>query len=725
MPRNLLFAVGLFLSLSGMAQSVYELDNSEERVNALYNAVILFDEANALTIEEVLKLPDEQFDPADHENLDFTDGAYWLKFRLKNTTDSLCHYWLETARPVTNEVSLYTVEGQTVLHKQRGGDDFPFAGKPLKNRKNLMRIALEPGQTQSYALKLYSDGESLLAPLFIWRDIDLQDYNYKEQYLLGIYYGVLLFVTLIYFFFYLALKERSFLFYVSYIISLFLLQASLDGLVFEYVFPKFPWGANHSVLLSAGLTETFALLFAREFLKTRERMPRLDMVYKGIIILCGAITVLSLLPNPIYVHIFFWINITGLIASLFIPISIFVVRGKGYRVSLPFAIAFTVLIVGAILFILRNVAILESNLFTEHVFKIFSFLEVILLSVSMADRYRELQREKADAQKRLVEELEEKNRLTDSINIRLEQEVKDRTSDLEKQKEELAAANKDIVDSIQYAQRIQKAILPSENQVRMLLPDSFIMYQPRDIVSGDFYWVSASGYRDEHRVLLAAADCTGHGVPGAFVSIVGHNYLKLSQSEAHANTPAEVLNFLNNGVSETFDHLVDNTAVRDGMDIALCSIDYKSNTLTFAGAKNPVIIIRKEGSSTIDRDPKFTIDGYDLFEIKGDPMAIGFYGEGDAPTFTNSSFELLDGDTIYMFSDGFQDQFGGKKGKKFMSNRFRKLLMSMQDKTMEAQHQFLQQTFTDWMNAGEPEKRYTQIDDVLVVGVRYAGGSKL
>ena len=247
---------------------------------------------------------------------------------------------------------------------------------------------------------------------------------------------------------------------------------------------------------------------------------------------------------------------------------------------------------------------------------------------------------------------------------------------------------KEITDSITYAKRIQEAILPPEPIIKKLLPNSFFLYKPKDIVSGDFYWLE----QKENKILFAAVDCTGHGVPGAFVSIVGHNGLTRAINEFGLTEPAQILNKLNELVEETL-RQKDNQ-VRDGMDISLCCIDFSNNQLQYAGANNPLYLVRNN----------------EIIITKADKQPIG--GTGENKTFTNHSFEINKGDSIYIFSDGFADQFGGLKGKKYGYAQFRNFLLSIQNYSMSEQLNLMNEEFNNWK--GELE----QLDDVCLIGLK-------
>jgi serine phosphatase RsbU (regulator of sigma subunit) len=261
--------------------------------------------------------------------------------------------------------------------------------------------------------------------------------------------------------------------------------------------------------------------------------------------------------------------------------------------------------------------------------------------------------------------------------------------------------NKEVVDSINYAKRIQDALIPPIEVFKKIIPNSFIIYKPKDIVSGDFYWAAElsttkdNSVDNEKLVVFSVADCTGHGVPGAFMSLIGLKILNQSVKNQDVNTPAQALDFLNKEVYKTINkHSDDKNIIRDGMDVALVSINYSTLRLYFAGAKNPVYIIRSK----------------QLHEIKGDKQPIGF-SENHTP-FVDSQYQLEKEDMVYIFSDGFADQFGGPKGKKMKYKLFKDKLIENSEKSIDIQKTELNKLFQNWM--GDLD----QLDDVCVIGVR-------
>ncbi|OFY73382.1 MAG: hypothetical protein A2265_03745 [Bacteroidetes bacterium RIFOXYA12_FULL_33_9] len=264
--------------------------------------------------------------------------------------------------------------------------------------------------------------------------------------------------------------------------------------------------------------------------------------------------------------------------------------------------------------------------------------------------------------------------------------------EIARQKEELTVKNKNITDSINYAKRIQEAMMPSEYLFNKLLPESFILYKPKDIVSGDFYWITEKN----NKIFVAAVDCTGHGVPGAFMSIIGFDLLRNITKEQGVEEPAQILNLLNEGVTETFVKNADNQQVKDGMDIALCVYDKENSVVEFAGALNPFFLIRDN----------------DIISIRGNRFSVGMVDKGVQHKFEKHVIPVKEGDVIYIFSDGYADQFGGPFGKKFKYSRFRQLLLTVHSLPMRKQKAFLDENIISWM--GELE----QVDDILVIGFR-------
>lgn len=260
--------------------------------------------------------------------------------------------------------------------------------------------------------------------------------------------------------------------------------------------------------------------------------------------------------------------------------------------------------------------------------------------------------------------------------------------EITRQKEIIEEKNSEVHASITYAKRIQTAILPSDKLLKEVLNNSFILFMPKDIVSGDFYWLQ----KIENKVLFAVVDCTGHGVPGALVSVIGHNALNRAVKEFGLTNPAAILDKLNFLVEETFES--SENEVKDGMDISLCCLDLKTNKLEWAGANNPIWIINAEG----------------LTEIKGNKQPIGKFI--NRKPFSVHDIQLQKNDCIYIFTDGLADQFGGPRGKKFKHKQIKDLLVQSKSKTPGQQKDTILDELITWKGQLE------QVDDICMMGIK-------
>ncbi len=277
----------------------------------------------------------------------------------------------------------------------------------------------------------------------------------------------------------------------------------------------------------------------------------------------------------------------------------------------------------------------------------------------------------------------------------LEEKVEERTIALQESNHKLSDALHDIKDSINYAERIQRAMLPALENMQNHLPQSFIYFQPRDVVSGDFYWYSHKDGVD----YFATCDCTGHGVPGAFMSMVGNSLLNEIILTKNITSPSVILSELNKGVQSALKQRENQT--RDGMDVAFVAIDYPNKKVTYAGANRALWIVKNSEMAN------------DVFEIKATKSAIGGFTD-ESQVYEQHVLELKTDDVLYMHTDGYADQFGGPNGKKLMTKKFKEIVLSMQQKNMRMQGVVLENEIVDWM-----KKTYEQVDDILVVGIKF------
>lgn len=325
--------------------------------------------------------------------------------------------------------------------------------------------------------------------------------------------------------------------------------------------------------------------------------------------------------------------------------------------------------------------------------------EKLLLEQKVRERTAEIAQQKEEilAQRDHLEEL-------NGELLQQKEEILAQRDEIEAKSDKLIQAyniienkNRNITDSLKYAHLIQRSILPNTKMLNELVGESFILFKPKDIVSGDYYWFGRDR-KKPNRVVFAAVDCTGHGVPGAFMSIVGIDIMNQALLEKHISKPSEILTFLHYNILETFHQKeYEHSSVKTGMDLVICAIDTKTNMLEFAGSHNPLFLMRNG----------------EIVQHKTDYYPLGTQHGDENVQFTNYEIPLEKNDAIYIFSDGFIDQFGGEHHKKIMKANFKTLLLSIQSMPLTSQKEYLNEYFKNWK--GELE----QIDDVLVIGVKY------
>jgi serine phosphatase RsbU (regulator of sigma subunit) len=324
------------------------------------------------------------------------------------------------------------------------------------------------------------------------------------------------------------------------------------------------------------------------------------------------------------------------------------------------------------------------------------FILTVKLRERNLKREKEILEQKVKERTKTIEEQKEvlKNQRDDLARyneeiLQQKEEIEAQRDEIGIQRDQIFKQNDEITKSITYARRIQSAVMPSKEMIKSLVGNYFLLFRPRDIVSGDFYWMAEK----DGKVLVAASDCTGHGVPGAFMSMMGISFLNDIVNVAEVTQPDLILNELRHKIKFNFKQTFSDTETRDGMDIAVCVFDIQAKKVQFAGAYNPMYLVRKG----------------DLTEFKGDKMPVGAHIK--EVTFTLHEIDVKSEDCIYIFSDGYVDQFGGEDGKKFMAKPFKELLISVNGKPMPEQQKILEDTLDKWQGAND------QVDDILVIGI--------
>jgi two-component system, sensor histidine kinase LadS len=672
-------------------------------------AFLAEDASRSITIDDILSGEELEFRSLQKEIeiIDFTSSRWFIQFTVKNPGPKESIF-LETARPITDLVDLYEINNGKVVGAWRSGDSRQFNQKTFEHRKNIFPIEFAEGDERTFFLVLESDGEMISLPLIFWQQEVFLSQDYSNQLFHGFYFGMLAVVIFIFFIFYLLLREISFLYYVIYVFFQFMLQFSLEGFTFQYLLPNQLYWSNNSVLISAAGAVFFVLLYAKAFLKLGTRLPGWNRLIHGILWLIAGILGMSLSFGKLHELSYPIINIVSLFGTVSIIYIIIALKRKGYAVNNAFALGFILLIVGAVIFILGNLGILGDAQLSEMALKISSGLEVLALSVSMAGKYRELQQEKELAQEKALE--------------KLEQLVEERTEEVRLQKDKIQEQNKDIVDSIRYAQRIQDAILPEASTLKKVAGEHFIFYQPRDIVSGDFYFATQIINDNGSKLdFIAAVDCTGHGVPGAFMSFIGNNLLIDAIEKNKHTSPSAILGEMNQGLIKVLKMQGNSgTNIRDGMDMALIVIDRVQRIIRFSGAKNGIYLVTQRQNieanqalhnlKIVESSSCTSI----LMDIKGDKKPIGYSSSMLDEQYEEIEFDYMPGDRVFLYSDGYADQFGESshgKIKKFGSKQLKSVILSTTELNITNQGTALINYFNDWKGDLAP------LDDVIILGI--------
>ncbi|MBK8806584.1 MAG: SpoIIE family protein phosphatase [Bacteroidales bacterium] len=479
-----------------------------------------------------------------------------------------------------------------------------------------------------------------------------------------------------------------------------------DGIAFKYFWPNSLWIAKQANFQFALFANIFMLIFTKTALKTDLHFPKTN---KFLLIVVALLILFSIgnlfLDKPLFVVN----NYLTILASLpvFI-ISAQLLKHKSLVLGKYYIVSFVILFSGVLIFILKNLGMVDFSL-GENVLKVAFITQVLILSNGLIAMYQAILK---DTNRSVVDNLKKLYEVKNDLSLKLEKQVELRTKEVDRKNEELILANRQLgaerdifemqrnlislqkqqtTDSIMYAKRIQRTLMHPLEKIRKIFPESILIDIPKDIVSGDFYWVHDSG----NMKYAAVADCTGHGVPGAFMSIIGITYLNEIIRNTPNLKPNEILNILRDQVINSFQSYENESEVKDGMDISLVCIHKDSLILEYAGAYNPLYVVR----------------GNELTTIEADRMPIST-SDRQNEKFNIHSFSLNKGDMIYLFTDGFLDQFGWRSGKKFKNKQFKELLLDINEMPTEVKQVVIKNAFKNWK--GDLE----QVDDIMILGLK-------
>ena len=655
---------------------------------------------------------------------DFSAPCVWLKIRTENRLLKDRTYVINVPE-LSGKDSLnfyYTLPSGELVEK-KSGILIPTVERDFIYKDwHAVQVPLLKGEKQVFYLRLKTEDHLGGPHLQIYALDTIVTFDRFERMVLFGFLFTMLVISAFYLLLFAVLKGRHYIYFALYVGSLVVFLFITNGYLDEYF-----WKENNYFLkflekfqpYIMSWISIFFLLFGIAYLELRKtakfwyRSVAVVLSLTGIRIVLVIIEAIFNFSYPVFVENIFtviWIFTVGILPLfILIPPAILRIR-DGFRPAWYFLAANLVLIPLIYVTLYSSlhsstvISIYESvisRLFIASSMHLAAILQVLIFSFGIARKMRLDEIERAQIQAQIIDQLKENERLKDRINLELEQKVEERTREISQQKRE-------ITDSIDYAQRIQFAVLPGDTYLEGIMPEHFVLFWPKDVVSGDFYWI-----REAHgSLVVVVADCTGHGVPGAFMSMLGISLLDEQLGKPRLDTPGRILDNLRSKVKEMLVQSGEAGEQKDGMDMAVVILDKERKVLQFAGANSPLYLIRRSDTGGIGPGLEATLnyDGLRLYEFRGDRQPIGLYWEEQI--FSTHRVALQDQDSLYLFTDGYIDQFGGENRKRYKSRRFRELLLSIQHEPMEVQKQLLEQAHKKWRGENE------QIDDICVVGFR-------
>ncbi len=693
-----LIIVGLLLPSLAYAQSFEDdtLDyvnplvvvlRPEQKSYSLIKQVLYLEDAEKNLIVEEISQPsfNSRFKQQTKKSINFgySLSNFWLKFQVKNLQPDEA-WFLEINYPLLDYIEFYTLKSDSSWKSTMMGDMIPFGEREITYRNFIIPLHQNDTITRTYYLKIQTKG-AVQVPIEIIKAKDYYRQNTVSELLYGLFYGVMFVMFFYNIVLYFSLRDSNYLYYTISIFGSTLFIATLAGHTFQHLFPNQVKVAANMVSISLAVWLTGSYLFAKDFLETKKHLPWMYKLCMGFIF-AGIILFLLVfgIEYNTMIRLTTIVNILAAITLIFCGVICLL---KGIRTAKYFVLAWTFYTIGLLMLGLKTIGVLPNNNFTAHASEVGAVLEVILLALALTDKYAQMRNERKKVQEQLIivqreenirlehkvvertaeiqqqkEEIESQRDFLETINHELstkndeihkqKEEIELKTHSLEKTKLEIEQAYdiiqnsaRSITDSIRYAQTIQLAVLPSEKNMRNAFKSHLLIFRPKDIVSGDFYWLA----KLENYTFIAVVDCTGHGVPGAFMSLVGITLLNEILTQKHIIEPAKILEMLHTLIQISLNQ--EDKSNDDGMDICMCRIenlDTNNTKVVFSGAKRPLYFVKHDDAT--------------FFSLKGDRKSIGGIQKKQAE-FTNQEIVLEMGGRIYLMSDGFTDQNNLKQEK--------------------------------------------------------------
>lgn len=646
-------------------------------------------------------------------------NAYWYKLIVKNCCKRYQHFYIRIDYPITlnSIISLYDTTQRDNLIVKNGQLLSDSIKDITTSMRNAVTFNLNIGETKTLFLNIHINKPTKqeylkdlsyvinLGSVDRWNKTNLTNRIYQ-----GIVLGFLLLMFIYHLILFIKIKLKEYLVFSIYALSaafyfalwgkfgydIFGMRPLLFSLIAPICFSAYMLLALFYEDIKKYGKKTFNTLLIGFYCWTAM------IIYKLTILILPEITVSYQSEGTIlYAFILISLLITAyaILSTIYVFIPYIKLALKGRKTALYFLVANLIFLIG---FILDLISKNDNSI--PHALEFGFTGQMLVFAIGIADKMRSTLKERNESQKQLIEQLQVNTDLQEKVNRELEQKVLERTLEIEQQKEEIMAQSEEIStqrdillqqnhsinDSIEYASYIQQALLSSSEILDNCHLSHFILYKPLNIVSGDFYWFK----QVKNYIYFAVADCTGHGVPGAFMSVLGISLLNEIVGKRDLNSPATVLNEMRKKIKISLQQTESNSVSHDGMDMCLCLLDLETMDLQFAGAFNPLIVVRNN----------------ELIEYLVDRMPVGVHPK-DAIDFTNKTIQLELNDTLYLFTDGYASQFGGETGKQLTRKRFKELLKEISKLPMAEQAEMLDKRHNEW------RQKYEQVDDILVIGI--------
>ncbi len=669
----------IFLLLTGAVygQELTIIKNSDAVVSIGNSKVlVLEDPQHSYTIDRVHNDTSLKFKVSTQTNQSFgiSNSSYWLRFKICNQIDEKIFFRI--INPLLDTAMLYGFKNNKLIIKK--------GVRALKFEKKIPCSAFElkipKGDTVDFYLNV-SAFVPIIVPMRVFGESQTPRIVINQLLPDISLFGAILMMMFYNLFIGISTKSKSYIIYFFLSLSVGLTLFFLRGYSIV-ILGKYSWIIDNYFALIVSSSSIILNIFLLDFLQVKQyslKLYRLALINISINVIIALLFILDYKNLNVKLY-----QAYNPLSNIIVIIIAFAILKKGFRPARYFLLAFGFFVIGTTLMNLTFANILPFTDLSIYYVHIGTFLELSIFSIALGDKINIYRKQTEEAQQKSIVLIKEQNTM-------LELRVNERTKDLQKAYHEIDEKHKEITDSINYAERIQRSFLATKELLDKNLKEYFVFFKPKDVVSGDFYWAAKLS---NGTFALVIADSTGHGVPGAIMSILNISSLentveqgRLSSSEILNSTREKIINRLKN------DGSVEGGS--DGMDASLICFDFANAKLMYSAANNPVWVVRNN----------------ELNVLLPDKMSIGKHEKDNIP-FRQSEFKFLKGDMIYALTDGMPDQFGGPKGKKFMYKAMKELLIENSNENMEFQKQKLENAFNDWKGLNE------QVDDVCIVGIR-------